>query len=152
MHHPAHRRPVAEDRANLLTGVAHVKNDRQVEERSDRELSAKGLLLEIRRRAAPGEVHADLAYRDYARITRELRDAGRGLTVPRRGAVRMHADRRTHIVIPPRERHRCRARRDILAGGQDPRDARLSGAIEYIGEIFGEASIGEVRVRVDHGR
>ena len=129
-----------------------MENDRQVEECSDRELSAQRLLLKIRRRAAPGEVHADLADRDHARITRQLRDARRGLSVPRRSAVRTHADRRAHIVVPPRERDRGRARRDVLAGRQDPCDARLSGAVEYIGEIFGEAWIGKVRVRVDHRR
>ena len=129
-----------------------MENDWQAEQRRDRELTAKRAFLKIRRRAASGEVHADLADGDNTLITCHLRDTGRGLGIPRRGAVRMHPDRRTHVLVPPRERESFRARREVLARSEDPVDAGLSRAIEDVRKVVSEASIGEVRVRVDHRR
>src|SRR5438874_5494642 len=87
---------------------------RKVQQRREGELGAERGLLHIRWRASSGEVHPDLADRDDARIALELREPVERGGSPRRGAMRVNADRDADVAVVSGERDRLLARRDIL--------------------------------------
>ena len=60
----------------------------------------------------------------------------------------MDAENREDAFVPLGERKCAPAVLDVRADGEDPRDARLGGALD---RLVGVVEGGEVGVRVDHG-
>src|SRR3989442_15281851 len=65
--------------------------------------------------------------------------------------MRMDADRDADVLVMSGERHGVLARRDVLPRSEDAFDAGLSRAFEHLRDVGRKASIGQMRVRVDHG-
>jgi len=140
--------PAAEELADDGAGVADVHDDREAELRGEIDLLDEGALLLGARRAAAGEVDADLADRDDAAVGRERAKCGQSSVVEGGRAMRMDADGDADLGMRAGDRDGRFARGDVFAAGQDPGDPRRPSAREDRSEVAGEPRIGEVRVRV----
>src|SRR5207302_9881020 len=97
------------------------------------------------------EVHPDLADGDDARVAREIGETRERVDVPRRGPMWMHTDGHAYVAVLGGEGERLLARGDVLRRREDSLHAGLPRALEHVGEIAGETTIGEMCMRVDHG-